>query len=187
MDKKSSIYTRTGDSGSTSLIGGVRVRKNHCRVNAYGTVDELNSFIGLLISQITSDDNNRQFLSWIQNCLFDLGAYLATDSNNLISEPPFLRQTTISKLENEINIIDAALSPLDAFILPGGCTAAALANVCRAICRRCEREIVTLNENHLIDVNVIRFVNRLSDYLFVLGRQYNYNNHVSEKKWNRDI
>lgn len=188
MTKKSPLYTRTGDLGTTSLIGGTRVKKNDIRVNAYGTTDELNSYIGLLISFCNNDGYMAQtsFLSWLQNKLFDLGAYLATDSKGELTEAKGFGQETISKVEHEINILDEQLPPLTAFILPGGCNCAALANVCRTICRRAEREIITLSDNIWTDPNVIRFVNRLSDYFFALGRHFNIATGNGETTWTKD-
>lgn len=188
MINKSSLYTRTGDLGSTALADGTRVKKNHLRVSAYGDIDELNSFIGLLLSTnhdwLKSED--REFMAWTQNKLFDLGAYLATDSKGSMTEAAGFGQDAISKVEHEIDRLDSQLEPLKAFILPGGALQASLANVCRTICRRAERHIVTLNDNIWVDPNVLRFINRLSDYFFALGRYINFNAHVEEKTWHKE-
>ena len=185
--KKSNIYTRTGDLGTTALVDGSRVKKNNIRVEAYGTVDELNSFIGLLCADSSLDEADKSFLFWIQNKLFDLGAYLATDNNGAMTEAPGFGQEAISKLEHEIDRLDNDLPQLRAFILPGGCTLAALAGVCRTVSRRAERQIITLQENNWVDPNVIRFVNRLSDYFFVLARAFNISRDAEEVVWQKDI
>lgn len=186
MIKKSNVYTRTGDLGTTALVGGTRVKKNHIRVEAYGDVDELNSQIGRLEAMGSLDAETRAFLVWIQHKLFDLGSYLATDSNGEMVEANGFGQETISKLEHEIDKLDNDLPPLKAFILPGGSPAAAFANISRAVCRRAERKIVTLSDNIWVDPNVIRFINRLSDYLFVLGRSLNFSAGVEEKAWKQE-
>lgn len=186
MIKKSNVYTRTGDLGTTALIGGTRVKKNHARVEAYGDVDELNSQIGRLETMGALDAPAHEFLNWVQNKLFDLGCYLATDTHGDMVEAQGFGQDTISKIEHEIDKMDNNLPPLRAFILPGGCPAAAFANISRAVCRRVERRIIALSENIWVDPNVIRFINRLSDYLFVLGRNLNLVAGVEERTWRQE-
>ena len=186
MNKKSNIYTRTGDLGTTALVGGTRVKKNDLRVEAYVTADELNSFTALLASSAAIKGEDLAFLHWLQHKLFDLGSDLATDSHGEMTEAPGFGQESISKIEHEIDRLDNNLQPLQAFILPGGSRPAALANVCRTVCRRLERRIVTLSEGVWVDPNVVRFVNRLSDYYFVLGRYCNLCEGVEETVWKQD-
>lgn len=183
MTNKSKIYTRTGDLGTTSLIGGSRIKKNDPRVEAYGTSDELNSFIALLLAQPSLHQKERDTLTEIQQKLFDLGAYLANDSGDGMHEATQFGQQAISLIEHEIDNIDSQLPALNSFILPGGSGASAIANVCRTVCRRLERNIVALNDNITVDNNVIKYVNRLSDYLFVLGRLLNHQQGITETTW----
>lgn len=165
------IYTKTGDKGQTSLVGGQRVSKCCDRLDSYGTVDELNSHIGVLIS-LTGNDINKQFLIGVQKTLFVVGGYLATDkSGKCICPDCIITNEMITIIENEIDRIDALLPPLNHFILPGGSTTASYAHVCRTVCRRAERCILRLTENNIaVDENVIKYMNRLSDYFFVLAR-----------------
>lgn len=183
MNKKSNIYTRTGDLGTTALVGGTRVSKDDLRVEAYGTADELNSFIALLTcsASITADDH--AFLLWLQHRLFDLGAYLATDNHGEMNVADGFGQDAISHVEHEIDRLDNELPPLQTFILPGGSRTSAIANVCRTVCRRLERRVVTLAQSTYVDPNVVRFINRVSDYLFVLGRHCNILEGTEEIAW----
>ena len=164
--KKATIYTCTGDSGNTSLAGGTRVAKNHPRVEAYGTLDELNAHLGLLAASI---DNAATigFIEGIENCIFTMGCHLANENNQ---ESP-VNESDIEKLEREIDTISASLPPLKSFILPANSEQAARANVCRTICRRAERVMVTLGKECTICPRAMIYMNRLSDYLFVLQRQ----------------
>ena len=164
--KKATIYTCTGDSGNTSLAGGTRVAKNHPRVEAYGTLDELNAHLGLLAASI---DNAATigFIEGIENCIFTIGCHLANENNQ---ESP-VNESDIEKLEREIDTISASLPPLKSFILPANSEQAARANVCRTICRRAERVMVTLGKECTICPRAMIYMNRLSDYLFVLQRQ----------------
>lgn len=169
--KKSLIYTGTGDRGTTSLVGGERVSKAHQRIESYGTVDELNSFIGLLVSALEAGED-RDFLSFVQHKLFTIGSYLATDQETTaLKVESRVTPESISRLEREIDRIDAALPQLRAFVLPGGCRSASLAHVCRAVCRRAERQIYRLAESEPVEEPLLVFMNRLSDYLFVLARK----------------
>lgn len=178
MVKKSMVYTRTGDKGTTSLVGGKRVAKTDIRLEAYGTVDELNSNIGLLMADIC-DDEDRKFLEKVQNCLFVVGSNLATDqSATELRAVSIVPEELVKDMEAEIDKIDSLLPPLTAFVLPGGCRASAECHVCRTVCRRAERRIIALNEQTEVDSALLRYVNRLSDYLFVLARKIN----VDEKK-----
>ena len=164
--KKATIYTCTGDSGNTSLAGGTRVAKNHPRVEAYGTLDELNAHLGLLAASI---DNAATigFIEGIENCIFTIGCHLANENNQ---ESP-VNESDIEKLEREIDTISASLPPLKSFILPANSEQAARANVCRTICRRAERVMVTLSKECTIYPCAMVYINRLSDYLFTLQRQ----------------
>ena len=166
---KSRIYTKSGDKGSTSLIGGKRIAKSSLRLDSYGTIDELNSFIGLLIEEIVGNDEHVIFLRNIQSLLFVAGCELATEQG----KEPFqqLQQSNINQLEQEIDRIDAALPKLSDFIIPGGSRGAAICHICRTICRRAERRICELNESEPVDNRALIFVNRLSDYFFVLARE----------------
>lgn len=186
--KKSLIYTRTGDSGTTSLVGGVRVPKTHVRLEAYGTIDELNSNLGVLIS-LLEEDENRQLLQYAQHKLFALGSYLATDQSqtNLHLES-HISAESIELLEQAIDKVDASLPRLNAFILPGGALSASVCHVCRTVCRRAERRILALEEqeNCEIDSKVKQFVNRLSDYLFILARKLNQLTQQDEIYWDKN-
>ena len=181
---KSKVYTRTGDKGQTSLASGERVCKNCNRIEAYGQVDELNSHIGLLASMVSDEETARQ-LQLIQNILFSVGGNLAMDTTTVkMPETCKVTPLMVERLEAWIDEIDANLPPIRAFILPGGTTAAAQCHVCRTICRRAERTILTLAEECEIDDELMKFVNRLSDYLFVLARKINKMATKDEILWN---
>ena len=164
------IYTKTGDEGMTSLVGGKRVKKCCNRLDSYGSVDELNSFIGLLVTYIT-DEADMAFLQKVQGELFMVGGSLATDLS--VSEARCeVTQAMISDIESEIDRLSAALPPLRSFVVPGGSRAAALAHVCRTVCRRAERCVFALiEEGGAVEENVAVYLNRLSDYFFVLARK----------------
>lgn len=165
------VYTKTGDKGKTSLIGGTRIAKNDIRLNAYGTIDELNSFIGLLVSFL-DDERINIFLGTIQNTLFDIGGILATD---LEKTKPYvaISKEKIQEIESEIDNLSNNLPELKSFVIPGGSKTASLSHVCRTMTRRAEREIYTMIEKFPIDENVIIYINRLSDLFFVLSRYLN--------------
>lgn len=171
--EKSSIYTKTGDKGTTSLVGGTRVEKSHIRLEAYGTIDELNSFIGLLDCKIT-DPEDHKVLSFIQHKLFTVGSYLATETEAI---PPkaasIIHDKDITLLEQQMDTIDSGLPKINRFILPGGSESSSIANICRTVCRRAERRIYTVKEHFPIEDNISKFVNRLSDYFFLLSRKEN--------------
>ena len=170
--KKSKLYTGGGDKGMTSLAGGHRVPKTHPRLEAYGTIDELNAFIGLLITE-TSDKETQELLLFVQSKLFDAGSYLAAD--NPETKPRIdagrITHDTIKRIEEAIDRTDSELPQLKTFVLPGGTRAAALAHVCRTVCRRAERLVFHLAETETVEESIFVFLNRLSDLLFVIARR----------------
>lgn len=167
------IYTKTGDKGTTSLVGGTRVPKTHIRLEAYGTVDELNSNLGLLITYLP-DGKDKDFLQQVQDRLFAVGSHLATDREKMeLKEASIIGPEQVEMVEREIDRLDTLLPPLSAFILPGGSRGAAVCHVCRTVCRRAERRILALAEQVEIASELLAYVNRLSDYLFVLSRKMN--------------
>lgn len=172
------IYTHTGDKGQTSLVGGTRVSKTHLRLEAYGTVDEFSSHLGLLCAMLT-DEHDKQFIINIQQTLFDLSTILATEPESRYQPKP-LAASLITEIENEIDQIQATLLQLRAFIIPGGTQASAQAHVCRTVCRRAERRILSLAETVSVDDILLQYMNRLSDYLFVLARKANHSAGVEE-------
>ncbi|MDH3322406.1 MAG: cob(I)yrinic acid a,c-diamide adenosyltransferase [Flavobacteriaceae bacterium] len=183
------IYTKTGDKGDTSLFGGNRVKKYHLRIEAYGTIDELNSHIGLIRDQ-KLDQQSFDALIKIQHQLFTIGAMLATppDKEKLKSgedrlKIPKIDIDQIKFLENEIDNMNKTLQPMTQFILPGGNTTVSFCHIARCVCRRAERTTVKLNENELISDNILIYLNRLSDYLFVLARKLTFDNHATEIPW----
>jgi cob(I)alamin adenosyltransferase len=178
------IYTKTGDGGKTSLIGGTKVPKSHIRINAYGTIDELNAFIGLLSDQL-ADMHSRGLLREIQDRLFTIGSCVASDPQKEITmKIPDLRESDILLLENEIDSMNEKLPEIKFFILPGGHVAVSTAHICRTVCRRAERLIVELNiQEPLAQPLIIKYLNRLSDYLFVLARYIGLSNGVAEITW----
>lgn len=180
------IYTKTGDRGETSLFGGERVSKNSSRIEAYGTVDELNSFIGITITEV-NDSSVKDLLTKIQNQLFIVGSDLATPKNEKTAKLNIERVTPeySNDIEKFIDEYDAKLESLKNFILPGGTKAAALLHICRTIARRAERRVVALNNTEKIGDNIIIFLNRLSDLFFVLARYENQISGVSDIKWNK--
>lgn len=183
--KKSIIYTRTGDSGMTSLVGGSRVRKNSARLEAYGTIDELNSHIGLCAAQAPDPLTDPMF-TWIQHRLFDIGGYLACDPQGDFVLPPGADEETIARIEKMIDTIDERLPRIDRFVLPGGSPGAAQAQVARTVCRRAERRILDLDSESPVSPEVLRFINRLSDFLFVVARFNNVNHNIDEIFWQKD-
>lgn len=185
--KLTKIYTKTGDKGTTSLVGGVRVSKSDVRLEAYGTVDELNSTLGLLIS-VMDDAENETLLRFVQHKLFSLGAYLATDVEKMEKpvESP-VSEENVHRLEQAIDQINASLSALEGFILPGGSYPASVCHVCRTVCRRAERRIQALEDtlSYELDEQAKCFINRLSDYLFVLSRRLNNLTGENEIYWDK--
>lgn len=180
------IYTKTGDAGQTSLVGGQRVSKCCQRLESYGTVDELNSHIGVLMSEL-SDQQDVDMLLDVQRTLFVLGGYLATDTSQRDVRPGnVITPEMVATLEAEIDRLQALLPPLRLFILPGGTHAAAEAHVCRTVCRRAEREMLRLAEEAEVDATALAYINRLSDYLFILARKANMDAGVEDIVWRRD-
>lgn len=184
------IYTKTGDKGSTSLFGGKRVPKNHIRVEAYGTIDELNSYIGLLADVVTVM-SIKDTLIKIQNELFALGSVLATPPENkkLKNGSDRLKIDTInvnhiSFLEKEIDTMNESLPAMTHFILPGGHTTVSYCHITRNVCRRAERRVVELANESKVEEHIISYLNRLSDYLFVLARKLSKELQVKENLWN---
>jgi cob(I)alamin adenosyltransferase len=178
------IYTKTGDLGKTSLIGGTKVPKSHLRIETYGTVDELNSYIGLLSDNLT-EQHTKDTLKEIQDRLFTIGSSLACDPDKEpLMKIPDLKETDINLLEREIDNMNDVLPPMKFFVLPGGHVAVSTAHVARCICRRAERLCVNMQEHELfVDPLVIKYLNRLSDYLFVLGRYVAHILQVQEIPW----
>ncbi len=176
------IYTKSGDQGKTSLLGGKRVSKADVRIHAYGTVDELNSYIGLL-RDIDSFPARKDFLKHIQDSLFSIGAILAADPGGNINIIPSMEQTNIESLENEIDKMEELLPKMRNFVLPGGHTFVSYCHISRCVCRRAERWIIQLNEDQPVDEYVIQYMNRLSDYLFVLARKISQEVESEEIPW----
>lgn len=185
---KSKVYTLTGDKGTTSLVGGQRVDKDNMRVEAYGTVDELNSHIGVLASTLrgNGDDVTNRLLFKIQNRLFNLGAYLATETSDDTSPVYGLSDDDVLAIEARIDEMDSRLQPMKSFILPGGCLAAAQSDVCRTVARRAERRVITLARNTAVNPLAKRYLNRLSDFFFILSRFLNQENHFDEIFWDKN-
>lgn len=169
--KKSAIYTKTGDKGTTALVGGKRVPKAHIRLEAYGTTDELNSFVGFLKEHI-EDEHDLRILSFIQHKLFTVGSYLATETEAMPAKAAsIITEKDISLIETEMDRMDSELPPLRQFVLPGGSESASRAHLCRTVCRRAERCIYRVKEEFPVDDQIMMFVNRLSDYFFLLARK----------------
>ena len=178
------IYTKAGDEGKTSLIGGTRVPKSHIRIESYGTVDELNSFIGL-VSDMCANAEIKKVLNEVQDRLFTVGSHLACDPDKQSSiQIPDLTEMDILNLEKEIDAMNEVLAPMKSFILPVGHSAISMTHVARCVCRRAERWCVNLQEENLfVEPIVIKYLNRLSDYLFVLARYIGHLNGVEDKPW----
>ena len=181
--KITKVYTGGGDMGQTSLVGGQRVSKASVRLEAYGTVDELSSHLGLLAAMLT-DAEEKELIIRIQNHLFNVCSNLATDQETTkLSPSAFLPEGAVKALEDQVDKIMQLLPERQGFVLPGGTLEAAQAHVCRTVCRRAERRIVALSEVSKISPEVLQFVNRLSDYLFVLAKKINFNANHSEIVW----
>ena len=178
------IYTKTGDKGTTSLIGGTKVNKSHIRIESYGTVDELNSWIGVVNDHI-NDTDTQQALKEIQDRLFTIGSSLACDPDKEIKlKIPDLHETDVEFLEREIDRMNESLPEMKTFILPGGAPAVSFAHVARCVCRRAERICVAMQAEELeIEPLVIKYLNRLSDYLFVVARYIGSLQKAEEVQW----
>lgn len=176
------LYTKKGDQGQTSLIGGTRVPKYHLRIEAYGTVDELNVYIGLIRGQ-EIDNHSQEVLKEIQDRLFTIGSSLAADPEKSKMKIPDLHLSDIEFLETEIDTMDSILPPLKHFILPGGSDSISFCHLARCVCRRAERLAVQLAEDSFVEEKVIMYLNRLSDYLFILGRKVAHDSNIEEFVW----
>lgn len=183
------IYTKTGDSGTTALFGGTRVPKHHIRIESYGTVDELNSHLGLVRDQ-EIDARSKEILIHIQDRLFTLGAILATDPEKATLKSgkerlniPKISEENIELLEKEMDKMNDALPPMTHFILPGGHPTVSYCHIARCVCRRAERLATLLHAESPVDLHVLKYLNRLSDYLFVLARKLSKDLQADEIKW----
>lgn len=176
------IYTKTGDKGKTSLFGGSKVSKSSLRIESYGTVDELNSYIGLLRDQKVNQ-NRKDELVEIQDRLFTIGSILATEPGNTKVKIPQLAETDIIFLEKKIDVMDEKLPPMKSFILPGGHESVSHCHISRCVCRRAERIVIELNEIDPVNELVYQYLNRLSDYLFVLARMMSSELGAEETPW----
>ncbi|WP_411031485.1 cob(I)yrinic acid a,c-diamide adenosyltransferase [Spongiimicrobium sp. 3-5] len=183
------IYTKTGDKGTTALFGGTRVPKHHMRIDSYGTIDELNSWLGLVRDQ-EIDPRSKEILTHIQNKLFTVGAILATDPDKAVLKSgkerlniPKIDIADIELLENEMDRMNTKLPPMTHFVLPGGHTTVSYCHIARTVCRRAERLATLLYENEPFNENVLSYINRLSDYLFVLARKLSNDLKANEIKW----
>ena len=176
------IYTKTGDQGTTSLFGGKRVSKAELRIETYGTVDELNSFLGLVRDQEVNQKRNAALVE-IQDRLFTIGSMLATGPGNVTVKIPSLLETDVQFLEKEIDVMEEALPPMRSFILPGGHQSVSFCHVARTVCRRVERLTISLNNVEPVDPLIIKYLNRLSDYLFVLCRKMSAELGAEETPW----
>ncbi len=176
------IYTKTGDKGKTSLLGGTRVSKSDERINTYGTVDELNSFLGL-VSDLDSDLGRKTFIQAIQSRLFTIGSSLAAETESAKDFKPDLEENDILALEQSIDEMNELLPEMRNFIIPGGHQLVSTTHIARTICRRAERLVIKLSETEEIEEIIIRYLNRLSDYLFVLARKQGNDLKIKEIPW----
>ena len=176
------IYTKTGDQGTTSLFGGKRVSKADLRIDAYGTVDELNSWVGVLRDQEINAARKNILLS-IQDRLFTMGSMLATEPGNTKVKIPILTEEDVLLLENEIDSMETALTPMRSFVLPGGHPSVSFCHVGRTVCRRTERLVIGLHQIEPVEPLIIKYLNRLSDYLFVLSRKMTDELKAEESPW----
>jgi cob(I)alamin adenosyltransferase len=176
------IYTKTGDKGTTSLFGGKRVSKADLRIETYGTVDELNSFFGLVRDQEINRKRKDELIQ-IQDRLFTLGSILATEPGNTKVKTPLLKEEDITFLEAKIDSMDVELPTMRSFVLPGGHPSVSYCHVTRTVCRRAERICISLSAHETVDPLVIKYLNRLSDYLFVLSRKVAHELRAEETPW----
>ncbi len=189
LNKNMKVYTKTGDKGTTALFGGTRVPKYHLRIDSYGTVDELNSYIGLIRDQ-EINQHYKEILIDIQDKLFTVGAILATDPEKAILKNgkerlniPKISEEEVAQLETEIDAMESELPPMTHFVLPGGHTTVSYCHIARCVCRRAERLATELNDMEPTDLMVLKYLNRLSDYLFVLARKLSFDLKADEVKW----
>ncbi len=176
------IYTKTGDKGQTSLIGGTRVPKSHVRIESYGTVDELNSWIGLIRDQAINKTYVETLLE-VQDRLFTIGSSLTSDPEKSKMKIPDLKEEDIVLLEKEIDKMNDVLQEMKSFVLPGGNTTVSYCHIARCVCRRAERNVILLSESSFVADLVIKYLNRLSDYLFVLSRKLSQDLSAQEIPW----
>ncbi len=176
------IYTKTGDKGTTSLLSGDRVPKYDERIEAYGTIDELNSFVGVLRS-VNLNSEDKEFLIKIQHHLFNIGSLLSLGDKEVKFKVPEITEKDIQEIEQEMDKLDNYLPKLKSFVLPGGEQSVAYCHVCRSVCRRAERLIIKLSTKHKISKELIKYINRLSDYFFLLSRKIAYEKGFEEIKW----
>lgn len=176
------VYTKTGDKGQTSLFGGKRISKSDLRIESYGTVDELNSWIGLIRDQ-DIDSTQVEILIEIQDRLFTLGSMLASDPEKPLKNIPLVKDVDITFLESEMDRMDEDLPEMKSFVLPGGNTIVSYCHLARCVCRRAERMVIRLSEESKVDEIGIRYLNRLSDYLFVLSRKITQDKNAPETPW----
>jgi cob(I)alamin adenosyltransferase len=177
------IYTKKGDGGTTGLIGGTRLPKYHVRIESYGTVDELNSYIGL-IRDLIGDATIVPVLLEIQDRLFTIGSHLAADPEKSNMKLPELHEKDVEYLENSIDAMEESLPPMKFFVLPGGHPTVSQCHIARCVCRRAERTIAHLAENEPVEALISSYMNRLSDYLFVLSRKLAPDLNANETPWN---
>lgn len=180
------IYTKTGDKGQTSLLGGTRLPKYHIRIEAYGTVDELSAWTGLLRDSIT-EEHTREILIYIQDRLFTINSSLASDPQKSKFKIPHISEDDITALEKEIDAMDAELPEMKSFVIPGGHLTVSRCHITRCVCRRAERRVVHLAETDKVDEIIVRYLNRLSDYLFMLARWLTRDLNVTEIPWKPKI
>jgi len=177
------IYTRKGDDGTTGLLGGVRVPKHHARIDAYGNVDELNSYLGLL-RDLLADAPHASFILEAQDRLFTIGSHLALDPDHEGKmQLPALHINDVEQLEREMDRLNEHLPEMKHFVLPGGHTVVSHCHIARCICRRAERSVTFLTEQSRVDVVILQYLNRLSDYLFVLSRAVSVEKNAVEMPW----
>ncbi len=176
------IYTKTGDEGYTALFGGKRVSKADLRISTYGTIDELNSYVGLLRDQEVNKNKVEELVE-IQDRLFTIGSILATEPGNTKVKIPSLQESDVTFLENKMDAMDAVLEPMRFFVLPGGHASISFGHVARTVCRRAERLVIELDAHEKVDALVLKYLNRLSDYLFVLCRIMTKELNVAETPW----
>lgn len=178
----SKIYTKTGDKGTTSLVGGTRIGKDHLKIETYGSVDELNAWIGVLCD-LPENVSRKEVLKEIQDRLFTIGADLAAEHEQTRKKIPDLFETDVELLEKEMDAMNEVIPPLRAFVLPGGHLAVSYAHVARTVCRRAERLVIRLSKEEEVNPLIIKYLNRLSDYLFVVSRKLTQELGTEEVAW----